>query len=51
MRLDIKEQEIVKQILSKYEPEGIQCRDLRTRQSATQGSVIISIFGKGKKLL
>jgi cation diffusion facilitator family transporter len=45
--LPIKEQEIVKQILSKYEPEGIQCHDLRTRQAAAHRFVSVHVLTPG----
>ncbi len=45
--LPINEQEIVKQILSNYEPEGIQCHDLRTRQSAMHRFVSVHVLTPG----
>jgi cation diffusion facilitator family transporter len=45
--LPIEEQDIVKHILRKYESEGIQCRDLRTRRSAAHRFVSVHVLTPG----
>ena len=45
--LPVNEQDIVKQILSRYETEGILCHDLRTRQAAAHRFVSVHVLTPG----
>jgi cation diffusion facilitator family transporter len=45
--LPIAEQETIKQILSRFEPEGIQYQELRTRQSAAHRFVSVHVLTPG----